>query len=115
MMKLGGIFSEKEAVNFILDKVSDPYITRYVNHVSSSPNFQRAQHAIVPDLHACNFPAGRQRVNDSGATSTAEVIFEVKTYTACTTRYNHNNTATKPPDRRVQEVTIRNHTSANGK
>lgn len=105
MMKLGGIFSEKEAVNFILDKVSDPFITRYVNHVSSAPNSRRAQHAIVPDLHARNFPAGRQRVNDSGATSTAEAIFEVKTYTACTTRYNHNNTTTKPPDRRAREVT----------
>ena len=96
---------EKEAVNFVLDKVSDPFITRYVNHVSSSPNSRNAQHAIFPDLHAHNFPTDRQRVNDSKTTSSAEAIFKVKTYTACITRYNHNNTTTKPPDQRAREVT----------
>ena len=85
MMKLGCIFSEKEVVNFILDKVSDPFIMRYVNHVSSSPNSRNAQHAIVPDLHVRNFPASRQQVNNSGATSTAKAIVEVKTYTAYNT------------------------------
>jgi hypothetical protein len=32
MMKLAGISAEKEAVNFLLDKVGNPYITRYINH-----------------------------------------------------------------------------------
>ena len=59
MMKLGGMFVEKEAFNFLLSEVEDPYITQYVNHVSSATNSRRVQHAIVPDLHACNFPAGR--------------------------------------------------------
>ena len=36
MMKLGGVLSEKEAVNYMLDKVGDPcIITAYVNHISS--------------------------------------------------------------------------------
>ena len=32
-------------------------------------------------------------VNGSGAKSTSEAIFEVKTFTACKSRYNFNNTA----------------------
>ena len=96
---------EKEAVNFILNKVSDPFITRYVNHVSSSTNSRKAPYTIVPDLHAHNFPAGKHRVNNTEATSTAEAILEVKAYTACITCYNHNNKTTKPPERRAREVT----------
>ena len=38
MMKLGGIHAERGAVNFLLDKVGEPYITRYVSHVSTCPN-----------------------------------------------------------------------------
>jgi hypothetical protein len=104
MMKLGGIYSEKEAVNFLLDKIGEPYITAYVNHVSSHPNARKAQHAIVPDLHARNFPVGRQRINGSGATSSAEAFFEIKTFTACNSRYKHNNTTSKPVERRAKQV-----------
>ena len=96
MMKLAGISTEKEAVNFLLDKVGEPYITSYVNHVSSTPNARRAPHAIVPDLLAHNFPTGKQQVNDSGASSSGEAFFEIKTYTACNSRYKHNNTRLKP-------------------
>ena len=92
MMNFGGISSEKEAANFLLlDKIGEPYITRYVNHVSGYPNARRAPYSIVPDIHAHNFPTGRQSVNDSGATSSGEAIFEIKTYTACPSRYAHNN------------------------
>ena len=105
MMKLGGIYSVKEAANFLLDKIGEPYITRYVNHISSFPNARRAPWSIVPDIHAHNFPAGKQTINDSGASSTGEAIFEIKTYTACPSRYEHNNTTTCPPDRRAKEVT----------
>ena len=56
MMKLGGIQSEKEAVNFLLGKVGEPHITSYMNHVSREPNAKSALHAIMPDIHAHNFP-----------------------------------------------------------
>ena len=92
MMKLGGIFGDKEAANFLLDKVGEPYITRYITHLTSQPNARKAPYAIVPDLHAQNYPAGNQRVNDSGATSTAEAFFKVKTYTPCNSRYDYNRT-----------------------
>ena len=105
MMKLGGIQSDKEAVNFLLDKVGDPYITAFVNHVSSHPNARKAPHSIVPDIHTRNFPVGCQTINDSGAISAAEAFFEVKTYTACKSRYKHNNTNIKPADRRAREIT----------
>ena len=105
MMKLGGIHSEKEAANFLMDKVGDPHITSYINHLSSHRDVRKAPHAVVPDIHATNFPAGRQTINDSGATMSAEAIFEIKTFTACNTRYDHNNATTAPADRRANEVT----------
>ncbi len=82
-MKLGGIHSATEAVNFLVDKIGHTFIMSYVNHVSSHPNAQKAPHAIVPDIHAFNFPTGGQQVNDSGATSAAEAFFKMKTFTAC--------------------------------
>ena len=101
MMKVGGIFAEKEAVNFLLDKVGEPYITNYVDHVANHPSARNAPFAIVPDLHARNYPTGRQRVNDSGATMSVEALFEVKTYTACPTRYKENNATTGPAEQRA--------------
>ena len=105
MMKLGGIQSEKEAMNFLLDQVGDPHITSYVNHLSSHPNSRNAPHSIVPDIHARNSPAGKQTINESGATLSAESFFEVKTYTACKSQYKHNNETIKPPDCRAREIT----------
>ena len=64
-MKVGSIYAKKEAVNFLLDKVGDPYISRFI------PSARKASFAIVPDLHARNCPTGRQRVIDSAATTAA--------------------------------------------
>ena len=83
IMKIGGIQSKKEAFNFLLNKVGDPHITLYVNHVSRRQGNRQARHAIIPDIHATNFPVGRQKVNDSSLTRDAEAIFEVKTLTTC--------------------------------
>ncbi len=105
-MKLGGMHSAAEAVNFLVNKIGQPYIMSYVNHVSSHPNAQKAPHAVVPDIHAFNFPTGGQRVDESGATSAAEAFFKIKTFTACKCRYNHNNTNLKPVDQRVHEVIL---------
>ena len=58
----------------------------------------------MPDLHVHNFPAGRQRVDNSGAHCTAEAFFEVKTYTVCNSRCSKNNRIMKPPDRRAKEI-----------
>ena len=65
---------------------------------------RRPEHAFIPDIHASNFPLGRQRVNDSGSTRDAEAIFEVKAFTACKSRYAHNNTTTAPVDRQEKCV-----------
>ncbi len=37
IMKLGGISSEKEAVNFLVSKVEDSHITRYENNLIPHP------------------------------------------------------------------------------
>ncbi len=65
MMKLGGIHSADEAVNFLVDKIGHPYITSYINHVSCHPNARMAPLAIVLDIYAFNFPTGNQQFNDT--------------------------------------------------
>ena len=103
-MKVGGVRSEKEAVNFLLGKVGEPHITGYINHVSRRDGNRRAMHAVVPDIHATNFPVGKQRVNDSGSRRDAEAFFEVKTFTACKSRYGHNNSKMSLVSRRAKMV-----------
>ena len=61
--------------------------TTHVNHIARKNNGNiRAQYAIVPDIHAMNFPAGKQSINDNGSSRVAEAIFEVKTFTVCKSR-----------------------------
>ena len=96
IMKVAGVHSEKEAANFLLEKVGEPHITSYINHIARTDGNRRAMHAIIPDLHATNFPVGKQRVNDSGSRRDAEAFFEMKTFTACKSRYSHNNKRLTP-------------------
>ena len=105
MIKLGRIFSEKETANFLINKVDEPYITPYINHIAGYPRAQQAPLAIFPNLHVFNFPGGQQTVNNSGTMSAAEAIFKVKTITACKLRYQHSNATTAPVDKRACNVT----------
>ena len=99
MMRIAKIDSVLEPVNFLLGKVGEPFIGDYINIITSQPgNPRHARHAVVPDIHATNYPTGRQVVNDSGATRSANAIFEVKTFTFCPTRYNHNSQNINPAD-----------------
>ena len=141
MMKVAGIHSEKEAVNFLLGKVPDLWMTHYVDHISSShthtfasahthtiklsrgkvldpwmsnyvdhiaaqTSARNSPHAIVPDILAHEYPAGRQTINDSGASSSGEAFFEVKTYQPGNTRYDHNHSDLKPADRRARDIIL---------
>jgi len=49
-MKVAGIPSVKEAVNFILGKVGEPYINNYVDHLSSEAGRRNSPFSIVPDM-----------------------------------------------------------------
>ena len=60
MMKLGGILSQAEAVNFLLGQIGKLHIKQYVNHVISHLSARNAPYAIVLDILAHNFPTGRQ-------------------------------------------------------
>ena len=48
-----------------------------INHLARYNKARMAPHAIVSDLHAFNFPAGKQMVNDSCVSSSAEAFFKV--------------------------------------
>ena len=67
-----------------LIKLDPPHYVIHQPCQQSHPNVRKAQHAIVLDLdiHAFNFPTGKQQVNDSGTTSAVEMFFEIKTFTA---------------------------------
>ena len=73
------------------------------DHVTSHLSARNAPYAIVPDILAHNFPTGRQKVGHSGATTASAAIFEVKTYSACNTRFTYPTTI-HPADRRAQDV-----------
>ena len=88
----------------MLGKAGEPHITSYINHISRREGNRRAMHAIIPDIHATNFPVGKQRVNDSGLRRDAEAIFEVKTFTACKSGYGHSNSKMSPVSRRSKMV-----------
>jgi len=42
MMKLAGIHSVKEAINFLQGKVGDPYMKRYAEHLTSQEGRRNA-------------------------------------------------------------------------
>ena len=85
--------------------MGDPHITSYVNHIArKNKGNRRAQHVIVPNIHAMNFPADKQIINDSGSSRVAEAIFGVKPSTAYKSRYGQNNTKTTPVDRRARMI-----------
>ena len=91
MMKVAGVQEHTEAANFLNDKIGEPYISNYINHVTAHHNYMNAPHAIIPDIHAFNFPSKRQRINDNGASMTEKAIFEVETMTACPLQYGQDN------------------------
>ena len=100
-MKLGGIHAQRQATNFLLDKVGEPFTTRYINVLAKSPNKKSAKFAVIPDLHAINFPRRKQRMNDGGAAMSAEAVFEVKTYSANVPSYSIGDHAITPASRRA--------------
>jgi hypothetical protein len=104
MMKVAGIPSVKEAVNFLLGKVGEPHIKNYVDHLASEAGRRNSLHSIVPDITATGYPAGKQTVNDSGASQSGEIFCEIKTQQPNNTRYNHDNSKLRPTDRRAKGI-----------
>ena len=47
IMSVAVIWSEKEAVNFLLGTVPEPYIISYVNHIASYDQSRKVKDAIV--------------------------------------------------------------------
>ena len=90
--------------------MGDPYIGDYIsNKIFQYPNPKAAkqsmQHAIVPlaSWHTCSLDyITRSVVNLSGAKSTVIAFFEVKTFTACKSLCNFNNTTTNSVSSRSQ-------------
>ena len=81
-MKLGGIFSEKEASNFLVDEAGKPNVAAYIEYMVSYPQVQQAPLAIGPKLHTFEVLERWQIINDSGTLSAAEAIFEIETMAA---------------------------------
>lgn len=97
-MKLDGISSEKEAVNFLIGEVPDVHIARYVHHLSGCPSARKSPYCSPwhSRLQLPGRPTGCQRQRFH---PTAKAIFEVKT--SGTKRYNHNNEHTNPAESRA--------------
>ena len=59
MMKLGGIFAVREAANLLSGKVGKPHMKAYTDHLLRCDTVRSSPFAIVPDVHAFNFPTGK--------------------------------------------------------
>ena len=107
MMKVAGIQSVKEAVNFLLGNFGEPYINNYVDHLSS---LKLVNVTLPLLLYTCGWiPGGYTKtVNDSGATQSGEIFAEVKTMQPNNTRYNQNNSTLRPADRRAKLILLMN-------
>ena len=81
----------------MLGKVRDPHMTCYSNAMAKSTHRVCARFAVIQDLHAINYPQEMHKVNDSGATMSAETVFEVETYSTSMTNYSTGNRAVAPP------------------
>ena len=77
---------------------------RYIKGLNKNANSRKSKFAVIPDLHAINFPRGKQRVDDSGSSMSAEAIFEVKTYYANNKNYGSGDQSLTPPNRRAARV-----------
>ena len=95
----------QQAKNFLIGKITGASIERYAQHAVEHRDVRRSTYCIIPDIHALNLPARNGTINDSGAISIrGEAIFEMKTMTACKTRYANNNDNTLSTNRRAKEV-----------
>ena len=88
----------------MIGKISGAPIERYIQHIAEERNVRRSPYCIIPDIQALNFPDKNGTVNNSGAIRAGEAIFEMKTMTACRTRYAQNNDNILPANRRAKEV-----------
>ena len=104
MMKLCGIQWDRRAVNFLAGKVPEAYLTSYNNHRVSVPDRRKFLPTVLPDIQANNVPNGQQIVNGGGATSAAEVFFEVKAIQPCLNRYANKNLPRTAFDRRAHII-----------
>ena len=104
------MITDREAENFLANKVPEKYMRRYNKNLSMSKaqhkGKQKAPNSITPDIQVHNYPVGKKGGNDSGAQSnTLPAIFEVKTFYPSNTRMGHNTNDTyNPGDRRAQGI-----------
>ena len=92
MMKIRGIDSVAEAVNFLIERIGHPCIRLYVNHPISHLNAQKAPHTIVPDTHTFNYPTECQQVNDTGTTSALPLMHSLISNLSLHTKANTTTT-----------------------
>ena len=109
LMETGGMVTDREAENFLANKVPEPYLRRYNKHLCKTKakgNGRKAEGAITPDIMTYNYPVGEGGGNDSGAQSnTLPAIFEVKTFFPVPSRVGFSTNDTyNPADRRAKQV-----------
>ena len=92
MMREGGFVSDSEAWNMYHGKVPSPHIEQYSTAVNRERGEKRngsdRRQCMVPDIIAYNWPSSDHPRRAGRNCSTAPAIFEMKTISACPTRYN---------------------------
>ena len=99
-----GIPVSKENVNWLEGLVPEKYLKRYRDHIHSFSRPEKAPDAIVPNLDTPVMPV-QNRTSSSGATTSTNAVFEVKTMQLNPSNYGVpiNTKAQKPVERRQKK------------
>jgi hypothetical protein len=96
VMREAGFLTDVEAYNLFHGKIPSPFIEEYSTAVNRERGDRRhgsdRRICIVPDLICHNFPSADSPRHAGRNVSTAQAIFEVKTISACPTRYERART-----------------------
>ena len=105
--RLAGVEADDESALWMLGKVRDPYMKRYIDAIlqARAQDKKNPEGTIIADIVARDLPTEKQASNDSGHGGRSDVIAEVKTMQPGKCRYEKGNSQdNKPVDQRGKQV-----------
>ncbi|EJK75220.1 hypothetical protein THAOC_03063, partial [Thalassiosira oceanica] len=90
---LAGVEADEELALWMLGKVRDPYMQRYIDSILQvqAQDKKNPEGTIVADFVASDFPSMTQASNNSGLGGRTDVLGEVKTMQPSNTSYRKGN------------------------
>ena len=107
-LRLAGVEADEESALWMLGKVRDPYMKRYIDAIlqARAQDKKNPEGTIIADIVARDLPTEKQASNDSGHGGRSDMIAEVKTMQPGKNAYEKGNSQdNKPVNQRAKRVT----------